>query len=313
MARTGITFEQVAAVADRMVGAGEQPTIKAVREALGSGSPNTIHAHLTAWRAARPQAAAVARELPARIIDAINDEIEQATASARSEIETQLVQAQAEAAELAAAGEALEEERDELAGQIAVLTTERDTLAGKADEQGREIVRLTADIERERTATEQARIEVAQGRLKVEAQAGDLARLMAEVERLTGSLSKETEARIEAEKSAAVLTAKIDASVQRTEAAEQRAHAAETQVKTLAGELSAASSQASEQQHRITLLMGSLDAEKTACTEARQEAKKAIGDAAELRGKLSAMTDEIAELRRQIAHQAAHANEQRAG
>ena len=54
MARQGITFEQVAAVADALAGEGQQPTIRAVREKLGdTGSPNTIHKHLTAWREAR--------------------------------------------------------------------------------------------------------------------------------------------------------------------------------------------------------------------------------------------------------------------
>ncbi|HIA1771049.1 TPA: DNA-binding protein, partial [Salmonella enterica] len=34
---------------------GQQPTIRAVRERLGdTGSPNTIHKHLAAWREARP-------------------------------------------------------------------------------------------------------------------------------------------------------------------------------------------------------------------------------------------------------------------
>ena len=65
MARQGITFEQVAAVADALAGEGQQPTIRAVRERLGdTGSPNTIHKHLTAWREARPVAAAAAQELP---------------------------------------------------------------------------------------------------------------------------------------------------------------------------------------------------------------------------------------------------------
>ena len=54
MARVGITFEQVAAAADALVGEGQSPTIKAVRERLGTGSPNTIHAHLVQWRQARP-------------------------------------------------------------------------------------------------------------------------------------------------------------------------------------------------------------------------------------------------------------------
>ncbi|HMW86471.1 MAG TPA: DNA-binding protein, partial [Nitrospira sp.] len=64
MAREGITFEQVAAAADALVGEGQQPTIRAVRERLGTGSPNTVHKHLTAWREARPVAAASAPELP---------------------------------------------------------------------------------------------------------------------------------------------------------------------------------------------------------------------------------------------------------
>ncbi|WP_340367478.1 DNA-binding protein, partial [Marinobacter azerbaijanicus] len=46
MARTGITYEQVATVADALVGQGEKPSIQRIREQLGTGSPNTIHRHL---------------------------------------------------------------------------------------------------------------------------------------------------------------------------------------------------------------------------------------------------------------------------
>ena len=93
MARQGITFEQVAAVADALAGEGQQPTIRAVREKLGdTGSPNTIHKHLTAWREARPVAAAAAPELPQALTAAIAAEIERAAAQARAEIEGRLVQ-----------------------------------------------------------------------------------------------------------------------------------------------------------------------------------------------------------------------------
>ena len=137
MARQGITFEQVAAVADALAGEGQQPTIRAVRERLGdTGSPNTIHKHLAAWREARPVAAAAAPELPQALTAAIAAEIERAAAQARAEIEGRLVQAQGEAAELAAAGEVIEAERDALAEQVAELTRERDTLAGKAEQCG---------------------------------------------------------------------------------------------------------------------------------------------------------------------------------
>ena len=102
MARQGITFEQVSATADALVGEGQQPTIKAVRDRLTTGSPNTIHEHLKRWREARPVAAVAAPELPQALTAAIAAEIERAAAQARGEIEGRLVQAQAETDELTA-------------------------------------------------------------------------------------------------------------------------------------------------------------------------------------------------------------------
>ncbi len=65
MARVGISYDQVAAAADALVGAGQKPSIRNVRESLGNtGSPNTVHRHLTEWRAAQPVAQGAAYELP---------------------------------------------------------------------------------------------------------------------------------------------------------------------------------------------------------------------------------------------------------
>lgn len=64
-----------------------------------------------------------------------------------------MVQAQAEAAELAAAGEVIEAERDALAEQVATLTTERDTLAGKAAQQAADLTEAQQRIEREQQAS----------------------------------------------------------------------------------------------------------------------------------------------------------------
>ena len=168
MARPGITYDQVASVADAIIGEGQQPTINAVRDRIGTGSPNTIHKHLTAWRAARPQATVAAPELPASLTTAIATEIERAAASARAEIENKLVQAQAEAVELSSVGEALEAERDELFEQVAELTTERDTLAGKAEQQAADIKTQAERIEREQQAAETARVDLAKAQLKIE-------------------------------------------------------------------------------------------------------------------------------------------------
>ena len=207
MAREGISFEQVAAAADALVGEGQQPTIRAIRERLGTGSPNTVHRHLAAWREARSAATAAAPELPLTLTAAIAAEIERAAAQARAEVEGRLVQALGEGAELAAAGEVIEAERDALSELVAELTRERDTLAGKAEQQATDLADQAQRIEREQQAAESARVELATARLKIEAQAERQREQAAEIERLRAALAEAQHGRTAAEQQAAVLAA----------------------------------------------------------------------------------------------------------
>jgi len=62
--RQSVSYEQVATIADTMVGEGITPTVRGVREMLGTGSLSTIMRHLRAWQEARPAATAAAVELP---------------------------------------------------------------------------------------------------------------------------------------------------------------------------------------------------------------------------------------------------------
>ena len=292
MAREGITFEQVAAAADGLAGEGQQPTIRAVRERLGTGSPNTIHKHLTAWREARPVAAATAPELPHALAASISAEIERAAAQARGEIQGRLVQAQAEAAELAAAGEVIEAERDALAEQVATLTTERDTLAGKAAQQaaaffgGRAGAQQAADlteaqqrIEREQQASEAARVELAKLQLKTEAQAERQAEQATELERLRAALKEAQQGRTAAEQQAAVLGAKLEAASDRANRAEARAEQIEQQA-AKAAQVHETARAAAVQETRQA---------QTERDEARQSAATAREEAARLAGQLQAM------------------------
>jgi hypothetical protein len=48
--RKGITQEQVNAAADALVAAGDKPTVEKIRQALGTGSPNTVTRMLDTWR-----------------------------------------------------------------------------------------------------------------------------------------------------------------------------------------------------------------------------------------------------------------------
>lgn len=230
MARIGVTSEQVSAVADALIGEGKQATIRAVRERLGDrGSPNTIQKHLSAWRDARPMAAAAALELPQTLAAAIAAEIGRAAAQARAEIEGRLVEVQTEAADLALTGESLEDERDSLIAQMAVLTTERDTLAGKAAQQAADLVELTGRVEREQQAAEAARVELATARLRAEGLTERHAAQGKEVEQLRAAVEDERKGRIAAEQAAAVLAARLEASAELVVRAETRAELAERQ------------------------------------------------------------------------------------
>lgn len=275
MARQGITFEQVAAVADALAGEGLQPTIRAVRERLGdTGSPNTIHKHLTAWREARPVAAAAAPELPQALTAAIAAEIERAASQARGEIEGRLVQAQAEAAELAAAGEALEAERDELAEQVVALTSERDTLAGKAAQQAADLTDAQQRIEREQQAAESARLEVATARLKIEAQAERVSEQASEIERLRAALTEAQQGRTAAEQQAAVLAAKLEAAADRINRAEERAEQLERQAEKTAQQHTDARAESAQEIRQAQVERD--DARKVAA-EAREQAARLAG------------------------------------
>ena len=307
MARVGITFEQVAHGADALVDEGLQPTIRAIRERLGdTGSPNTIHKHLTAWREARPATAASARELPQALTAAIGAEIERAASQARAEIEGRLAQSLAEAAELAGAGDSLEAERDMLAELVAALTSERDTLAGKASQQAVDLVEQAQRIEREQKAAEAARVEIAKSLLKAEAQSEAVVAQTAEVERLRVTLDKQSKARIQSEQQTAVLAAKLEAMSDRATKAEARVELIEQQarqaadvasvelakaqalVNQAAKELSNARMQIQAQQGALDTAVREIAAAKNAAMEARAEAKKSGEEAAFLRGRLDA-------------------------
>jgi colicin import membrane protein len=279
--REGITFEQVAAAADALVGEGQQPTIRAIRERLGTGSPNTVHKHLTAWREARPVAAAAAPELPQALTAAIAAEIERAAAQARAEIEGRLVQAQGEAAELAAAGEVIEAERDALAEQVAELTRERDTLAGKAEQQAVDLADQAQRIEREQQAAESARVELATARLKIEAHRPERqAEQAAEIERLRAALADAQQGRTAAEQQAAVLAAKLEACADRVSRAEARVEQIEQQAAKAAQAHEEARAAATQEARQV-------QAERD---EARKVAAEAREQAARLAGQLEALT-----------------------
>ncbi len=295
MAREGVSYEQVAAVADALVGDGQQATIRAIRERLGTGSPNTIHRHLCAWRDARPQMAAVVAALPDALTAAIAAEIAKAASTARAEVEGRLVLAQTEASELAAVGEILEGERDTLAEHIGILTTERDREAATAAERATELGRQGQELQRERSAAEAARIEVAQTRNKLENQAEKITEQQALIAQLRAQLEVERQGRIDAEKLAAVTAAKLEAAEHRAQVAEAASDELKRQLNQARELATLESSKAEMANTTIATLNGKIESLQTQIQQqareldtAQQEVKTALQTAAELRGQLTA-------------------------
>jgi chromosome segregation ATPase len=280
MARIGITYEQVAAVADSMAGAGQQPTIKGVRERLGTGSPNTVHAHLTAWRAARPVAVVAAPTLPASLMAAIGAEISQAAARARAEVEGELVHSQAEAAELSAAGGVLEEQLGDLTEQLGEVGAERDEAVTLAAERAAEIGRLAEQVEREQRSAEGARVELAKAALRLEGLAERQAAQAAEVVRLTAALDEQRQARAAAEQAGAVLAARLEAASERAARAEAAEQAGQRDAGRVRDELAQARLQVQAQQIALDTAARDREAAQRAADEARAEAKAAREQAA---------------------------------
>jgi chromosome segregation ATPase len=181
----GITAENVHAAADRIAEAGQQPTLAAVRAALGGGSFTTISESMKAWKAARQSAAIpILQEAPQAVTDRLtalggevwalalgmaNDRLakeREALEASRQEVEAQ----RREAAELAdqmsfeleAARAQIDQQADALrraqeqASQLAVAQAVLAEVQKRADG-------LAALLEQERNATQivQAKAEAA--------------------------------------------------------------------------------------------------------------------------------------------------------
>ena len=189
--RQGVTAEQIKAAADAIAAEGQSPTIRAVRERLGTGSPNTIQRHLSQWRESRPQVTQAAYELPAELANSFGRELRRGAEAATAELRAELAQAHVEATDLAETGEGLETQIEELAEQVETLTHERDTATAEAAARADEIKRLADQVRREQDAAETARTEVATARVKIETQADQLAEIKSQWGEQVASLKAE--------------------------------------------------------------------------------------------------------------------------
>ena len=184
--RQGVSYETVAAAADRLRAQGIRPTLRAVRAEIGTGSLTTIQNHLARHTGSLPvTASTVTRTLPDSIQQAIMREIEQAEAACRASMETELAEARDTITQLTGEGERLETDLSERDAELAAAGRERDALAVRLAEAEREIARLRVEVTEERRTLENTRLELARASIL----AAETTQLRAEL----GTAEKETE------------------------------------------------------------------------------------------------------------------------
>ena len=285
MAReTTITQEQVNATADAIRAEGNRPTARAVRERIGSGSMATVLKFLQAWQSGQVRTVDAPVTLPASLQRALVDCIGQEVASARADLGDELAAAQQANADLIAEAERQAATIEAQAASIDALHTENAGLVGQLAQVESALMKAGDEISDERAAAERARTELAKAQLRLEA----LPDLEAQLIALRTTLEQERAAKADAEKSAAVALAKLEAAERALKAAEDATEKAEKRTAQATQELSTARVQVQAQQTALDTAARECDDLRKQTKDARADAKKAGEVAAELRGKLAA-------------------------
>jgi chromosome segregation ATPase len=201
MSRQGVSYEQVAAIADGMVADGEKPTFRTVRSKLGKGSPNTIQRHLAKWQELRPQTA-VHHEVSQMLINSFRSEIDVAVARSSSTLLEEIGNLKEALADISKSAEQMEIDLEAEREQRCFVTKERDELGGQKILLENEVRSLKDELGRERAAAERGRIEMAKRELRDEASVSlleelDKTKKSLEAERATASEAREKAARLE--------------------------------------------------------------------------------------------------------------------
>lgn len=262
MPRAGISYEQVAAVADSLMSERINPTIRNVTERLGTGSGTTIHKHLTRWRNERQAPAAVTTELPVVVCSAIHAEIERSKAEVRAEFENRLVICQEEANDLAEQGESLEDKLEKRTEEFDAVTAERDALSSTLEKQTATIELLNREIERERFGCEQARTETAEVRITVNVQNEKIQALSSANTRLQSENSNILGAHHELECRVACLTAKLEAADEKSKALADTLAGLNAEIECLKTTTSAESTAKNAAEKTVAVLTAKLESEQ---------------------------------------------------
>jgi len=242
---TLVTYETVARACEALAAEGKRPSVRAIIAQLGGGSPNVVLDYQRAWKAGRPVVKTTDINVDPRIGQIVAEQIAQAVASARADIEAQLNEAEQDVETVGRAGREAEERAAALAGELEAARGQVQSLTGQIDQlkadaeqvkadavekveaaeerAGAAIAKAEDEAKREREAREAAQVLLAKAELRLEA----LPRLEAEVDQMRAEIAQERKVRQAAEQGVAVAVEKAGGLVERLAEAKARIAALE--------------------------------------------------------------------------------------
>lgn len=241
-----VTYENVAAAAQALTDAGQTPSVRTIKTALGGGSPNAILPLLNQWKQARPAVQTLDISIDPQIGQLIARQIGAAVADAVRVTEQKLSEIQADADAISEAGREAEKAAQTLAEELEMAKAKLQQQAGQLEERGREIeqVRESAlasvagaesKAKRERELAESVRQELVRAQIRTEA----IPRLESEIDSLTSRLQKAEADLAAARQAEAVASARAESATDRSVELAARLSKAEEQTEKVRADLAA--------------------------------------------------------------------------
>ncbi|MNS54387.1 Chromosome partition protein Smc [compost metagenome] len=273
-----ITQEQVNAAADALRADGVKPTVRALRERLGSGSTTTVMRLLAVWQGGQVKQAEAPLTLPAALQRALVDYVGQAVAEGKAALASDLAELQQINADLAAESERQVATIEMLEADLEASRRERDALTGRGLQLEADLALARGEAEQERVAAETTRTELAKAQLRLEA----MPRLEEELAALRGALDQERAGRAAAEQAAAVARA--------TQEGEARALAkAEKDLATAQAELERRQAHIYDLSDGLHRQQGATYEANVKLAHADEQLRRAQGELEALRAKLASL------------------------
>lgn len=255
--RAKVTNEQINHAIEQLNSEGVKPTIRAVRERLGAGSPNRIQPLLAAWHDSNKPAEAAQAVLSDSAQQTLADLLARERSSAVAAKLEEIAELKAQLDEVTQAGQQLEDDNERLDAANAQLDEQRSEAVTLAAARQQRVEQLEAEQARLQSRLDEKVQTIATTSAALSALQRETAQQQQRIEQLATDFDAARQQTNAAQQAAAVAEAKLAAAVaaQATTqaAAEQAAAAAKQRIERLEQQLEQAQKRADDaQQQRST-------------------------------------------------------------